>query len=102
MINRRKRVLFTTEFTGLHTGYANYYRELMTELEKSGKYELAELASYCRLADQEHQRLISQTPWKVLSVMPNNEAEENEYRTNPVVYIYILEVVWSSCQDGNA
>lgn len=81
---KKPKVLFTTEFTGLHTGYANYYRELMTELQKRGKYELAELASYCRANDPEHQQMIQGIPWKVFSVMPTNPAEEQEYRNNPV------------------
>ena len=43
---RKKRILFCGEATYLNTGYATYGREVMKRLYQSGKYELAEFASY--------------------------------------------------------
>ena len=43
---RKKRILFCGEATYLNTGYATYLREIMKRLHATGKYELAEFASY--------------------------------------------------------
>jgi len=43
---RKKRILFFSEATFLNTGYATYAREILTYLHNTGKYEIAELASY--------------------------------------------------------
>lgn len=45
-MNQKLRILFNTEASFLNSGFANYTRELISRLYDSGKYELAELASY--------------------------------------------------------
>ena len=48
---RKKRILFCSEATYLNTGYATYTREILNYLDSTGKYEIAELASYGTLED---------------------------------------------------
>ena len=48
---RKKRVLFCSEATYLNTGYATYAREVLSRLHASGKYEIAEFASYGKDGD---------------------------------------------------
>jgi len=43
---RKPRILFCSEATFLNTGYATYTREILNYLHSTGKYELAEMASY--------------------------------------------------------
>jgi hypothetical protein len=79
---RKKRILFCSEATFLNTGYATYTREIMNYLESTGKYELAELASY---APKGHPYGDS-VPWAFYGVQPHPEAppEEHEnYKSNP-------------------
>lgn len=57
---RKKRILFCSEATFLNTGYATYTREIMKYLHGTGKYHLAELASYADPTDPRH----SDIPWE--------------------------------------
>ena len=75
------------EFSYLSTGYSTYGRELLTRLHNSGKYEVAEFATY---VDHEDQRLRT-IPWTVFCNAPVNQNspnfsqdEVNEYNSNPV------------------
>lgn len=81
---RKPRILFNTEFTRLSTGYAIYGFELLKALHRTGKYEIAEVASYCRANDPYHQHLMGEIPWRVYPVMPTNKQEEEEYNRNPI------------------
>jgi glycosyltransferase involved in cell wall biosynthesis len=71
---RKKRVLFCTEATFLNTGYATYAREIMNYLHGTGKYELAELASY---GEHNDPRAVS-IPWKYFSAMLPKDASKQE------------------------
>jgi len=73
---RKKRILFCGEATYLNTGYATYGREVMKRLYESGKYELAEFASY-----GEHHE--NNAPWTFYSNMPDttNKQEVDEYNS---------------------
>jgi glycosyltransferase involved in cell wall biosynthesis len=84
---RKKRVLFCSEATFLNTGYATYTREILNYLHSTGKYELAEMASYGERNDPRAKDL----KWKYYGVMPNQDAEPkasqeelNEYHSQPV------------------
>jgi len=62
----KKRILLVNEFSGLNTGYAVYGRNLLTELYKTNKYELAELATYLDPRDPR----AKQFPWRVYPGVP--------------------------------
>lgn len=68
---RKKRILFCSEATFLNTGYATYAREILTYLHSTGKYELAELASYGERNDPR----AAKVPWRYFGVMPNAESQ---------------------------
>ena len=68
---RKKRILFCSEATFLNTGYATYAREILNYLHNTGKYELAELASY---GERNDRRAVG-IPWRYYGVMPNMESE---------------------------
>ncbi len=77
---RKKRILFCTESTFLHTGYATYSREILRYLHGTGKYEIAELGAYGTNDDPR----ATETPWKYYGVIPNTNDQEriNKYKAN--------------------
>ena len=84
---RKKRILFCSEATFLNTGYATYTREILRYLHSTGKYEIAEMASYGERNDPRAQQI----PWGYYGVMPNTESEPkatkeeiDRYHANPV------------------
>lgn len=68
---RKKRILFCSEATFLNTGYATYTRETLNYLHSTGKYELAEMASY----GQRNDPRAANIPWKFYGVQPNQDCE---------------------------
>ena len=68
---RKKRILFCSEATFLNTGYATYTREILNYLYNTGKYEIAEMASYGQRNDPRAEEI----PWKYYGVVPNTEFE---------------------------
>ena len=68
---RKKRILFCSEATFLNTGYATYTREILNYLHSTGKYELAELASYGQRNDPRADGI----PWTYYGVAPNTDCE---------------------------
>lgn len=76
---RKKRILFCSEATFLNTGYATYTRETLNYLNSTGKYELAEMASY---GEQNDPRAVD-IPWKFYGVMPTDEAGKQQYNSVP-------------------
>lgn len=85
-MNRKKRILFCSEATFLNTGYATYTREILNYLHGTGKYELAEMASYGERNDPRANNI----PWKYYGVVPNqncepkaSEQELREYQSKP-------------------
>ena len=79
--SRKRRILFCSEATYLNTGYATYAREVMNQFYKSGKYELAEFASYGELTDPRS----SAIPWKFYPNSPDkdNPEELEQYHSKP-------------------
>jgi glycosyltransferase involved in cell wall biosynthesis len=80
---RKPRILFCSEATFLNTGYATYTREILNYLHSTGKYELAEMASYGERNDPR----ASSIPWKFYGVVPDascSEEEKNQYNQQPV------------------
>lgn len=80
---RKPRILFCSEATFLNTGYATYTREILNYLHSTGKYELAEMASYGERTDPR----ASVIPWKYYGVVPDDscsEEEKNQYAQNPL------------------
>lgn len=71
---RKKRILFCSEATFLNTGYATYTREILNYLHKTGKYDLAEMASY---GERHDQRAIN-IPWKYYGVVPDQHCQKDE------------------------
>lgn len=79
---RKPRILFCSEATFLNTGYATYTREILNYLHSTGKYELAEMASYGERNDAR----ASNIPWKFYGVVPDSscsEEEKNQYNQHP-------------------
>tara|TARA_R100000152_G_C6781691_1_gene216842 strand:- start:5296 stop:6930 length:1635 start_codon:yes stop_codon:yes gene_type:complete len=76
---RKKRILFCGEATYLNTGYATYLREIVSRLYSTGKYEIAEFASY----GDEKDPKASQIPWKFYGNLPKNSHEKEMYDSIP-------------------
>jgi len=80
---RKPRILFCSEATFLNTGYATYTREILNYLYSTGKYELAEMASY----GERHDSRAKNIPWKYYGVVPDSSCpddEKNQYNQNPL------------------
>jgi len=82
----KRKILFCSEATFLNTGYAIYTREVLNYLHNTGKYEIAELASY---GEKNDPRGMS-SPWKYYGVAPNTSVEPktskeefDAYNSNP-------------------
>jgi len=71
---RKKRILFCSEATFLNTGYATYTREILSYLYSTGKYEIAEMASYGTRYDPRAANI----PWKYYGVVPDEKCSEQE------------------------
>ncbi len=78
---KKKRVLLCSESSTNFTGYSRITYELLSRLHRTGKYELAELATYGRPEDPR----INYLPWKVYPVIPEegNQAELQRYNSRP-------------------
>jgi len=71
---RRKRILFVSEASYLNTGYATYSREVISRLQATGKYDLAEFSIY---GTEDHKER-SSIPWKNYPNMPNGSSQEQQ------------------------
>lgn len=79
---RKPRILFCSEATFLNTGYATYTREILNYLHSTGKYEIAEMASY----GERHDKNAKNIPWKFYGVVPDDscsQEEKQQYNENP-------------------
>ena len=75
-----KKVLMCSEYSKYSTGYSIYTKELLSRLKD--KYEVAELASYCK--DDDATRF--SVPWRVYPVEPGKKDEEGQrkYGSDPI------------------
>jgi len=69
---KKKKILFCNESSLLSTGFSNYGFELLSRLQASNKYEIAELAAF---SDGTHPDIPS-LPWKHFTVKPKDNDEE--------------------------
>lgn len=76
--NRKKRVLLVTEFSQLNTGFSVMANDILIAMHNSGKYEVAELASYL----EDGSPRINTVPWRVYPVIPSDPKENQEYQQN--------------------
>lgn len=77
-----EKILFKNEAHFINSGYGGYGRELMMNLHKTGKYELAQLATYASPNDG---RLLS-VPWKCYGNAPASKSgpEFDAYSSNRI------------------
>tara|TARA_R110000824_G_scaffold128568_4_gene289514 strand:- start:26585 stop:28240 length:1656 start_codon:yes stop_codon:yes gene_type:complete len=79
MSNKKKRLLILSESHHLASGFGTYAKEIISRLQDTGKYEIAEFASWGR-KDQ-----IGEVPWIYYGNLPedNNQQEGEIYGSNP-------------------
>ena len=74
--NKRKlRILWCGEAAYLNTGYGVYDREVLSRLHETGKYEIAELASYGHWNDKRRLSI----PWTFYGNLPDTPDDEDTY-----------------------
>lgn len=73
----KKKILLVNEASFLNTGFSNYGRKLLSELHKTGKYEIGEFGSYAHQHDNRAKKL----PWKFYGNLPVNPQEEQIYNS---------------------
>ena len=78
-ITKKKKILWCGETGFVSSGYGVATKELMRRFYDSGKYELAEHASYIAPNDPR----IKTIPWKIYGNMPVTPEEHEAYNGNP-------------------
>ncbi len=78
--DKKKRILFLTNYCGLYTGFGMFIRELMTYIYKnhSNNYEIALAATGQYHNNPEFQRF----PWQIYGVMPIDPASQERMRND--------------------
>lgn len=78
----KRKILMSNEASYLFSGYSKYGREVLSRLHNTGKYEIAEFATYGGIDDS---RGLS-VPWLFYPNVPaqNDEHERKIYNSNPL------------------
>jgi glycosyltransferase involved in cell wall biosynthesis len=78
----KRRILFCSEFSALSTGYGRLYKEIISRVHQTGRFEVFEQASYCSPVDPR----IGEVAWPIFPVMPapGDTRGEQEYNSNPL------------------
>jgi len=76
----KRRILFSSEASYLNTGFATFTSEVMQRLHKTGKFDIAEIASYGNARSLEPRA--KSIPWQYYHVLPINNIEAQEYQSN--------------------
>ena len=79
MEQRKKKVLFHSNYPGMKTGFGGFMREIMGFLYNTGKYELAVVAG--GVIDNHPD--FNRWPWKTYGVIPNNQQRIAEINADP-------------------
>lgn len=75
----KPKILMCSEASFLHSGYGTYAKEVLTRLYNSGKYELAEFASYGHMNDPRDKNI----PWKYYpNAVREDDKRYQEYNGN--------------------
>ena len=74
----KKKVLFVTECHNLASGFGTYARQVLPRLAATGKYELAEFASYGN-TDK-----LGKIDWLYFSNSPSNDEEKKAFEQQHV------------------
>jgi len=77
---RKLRILWCGEAAYLNTGYGVYDREVLSRLHETGKYEIAELASYGHWNDKRRLSI----PWGFYGNLPDTPEDEEAYLSSDI------------------
>ena len=76
----KKRILFCNEASFLCSGYGKYGKEVLTRLHNTGKYDIAEFATYGTIQDPR----ASSIPWDYYAnAVTDRDSRFSEYQRNP-------------------
>jgi len=75
----KRRILFCGEASFLSTGFATFNREVLRRLHTTGRYELAEMASFVSQNDPRAKNI----PWGFYGVSPSNQQEKQAFDALP-------------------
>lgn len=78
MSERKTRILWCGEASFLHTGYSVYANQVLSRLNDTGKYEIAEFACYASAKSPE----LDSVPWRVYTNGPDSSEEEHQYASS--------------------
>lgn len=79
MPQRKKRVLFHSNYSRVHTGFGKNLRNILLYLSKKDKYEIIEAANG-RIFDDEELKTL---PWKAYGTIPKNPAFHYQAQKDP-------------------
>lgn len=76
----KKKILFVSEVTYSYTGFGKYYKNVIERLYKTGKYEIAEFASYANIEDPRNDTI----PWRFYpNAVSSGDPRHSQYMSNP-------------------
>lgn len=75
---RKLKILWLGEASFLSTGYAVYTHEILKRLYATGKYDIAELASYGHWNDDKRFEI----PWRYYGNLPDTSDDDQAYRSS--------------------
>lgn len=78
-MERKKKVLFHSNYCGANTGFGRYMKEILAYLYKTNKYEICLYAAGMPWEHPEFNRW----PWKVRGTLPNNPQELHQINRDP-------------------
>lgn len=79
MIKNKPKILMCSEASFLHSGYGTYAKEVLTRLHNSGKYDIAEFASYGVMGDPRDRNI----PWTYYpNAVKEGDSRHQEYNAN--------------------
>jgi hypothetical protein len=79
MSQRKKRVLFLSDYAGAFTGFGKNTKLLLKYLYKTGKYEICNVAQGL----PKHGAHSSRFPWKTIGALPDDPAKINQIQRDP-------------------
>ena len=82
----KKKVLFVTESHNMASGFGTYAKQVLPRLAATGKYELAEFASYGDF------NAVNNLDWLYFANSPNSPEEKADIRTRTRESFWPMEI----------
>ena len=76
---RKKKILFHSNHSKAFTGFGKNAKNVLTYLQRTGKYEIVEFANGSTYSDPKFKA----SPWKAYGSLPDNPAIQQQWSKDP-------------------